>query len=60
MFIVCLSRLFVILLSGLPAPDVIIKAAVDFLLFFASYFVQKNWVFRKNTNKFRIFGNAKG
>lgn len=44
----CLSGLFVTLLSVLPVPTVIIKIAVDVTLFFANYFVQKNWVFRKN------------
>lgn len=43
----CLSGLFVTLLSWLPAPTVVIKIAVDVTLFFVNYFVQKNWVFRK-------------
>ena len=45
-----LSAWTVSLLSGLPMPTVIVKIAVDTLLFFASYFVQDKWVF-KNRQK---------
>ena len=35
------------LLSFLPLPLTLIKIVVDTALFFASYFIQCNWVFRK-------------
>lgn len=40
-----LSMLFVTLLAVLPVPLVAVKVLVDGTLFFASYFVQRNWVF---------------
>lgn len=40
-----LSWLLVELLSGLPIPLVLVKALVDVMLFFASYAIQKKYVF---------------
>ena len=41
------SALLVTLLSWLPLPLVAVKALVDGGLFFVSYFVQRNWVFKQ-------------
>ena len=41
-----LSGLFVSLLSGLPIPLLIVKISVDTALFFASYTIQKNYIFK--------------
>lgn len=43
----CASAGLVTLLSVvIPIPTIIVKIAVDILLFFLSYAIQKNWVFR--------------
>lgn len=39
------SGILVSVLSIIPIPTVIVKAAVDFCLFFVVYNIQKNWVF---------------
>ncbi|MBQ9041810.1 MAG: bifunctional glycosyltransferase family 2/GtrA family protein [Eggerthellaceae bacterium] len=41
------SALLVTLLSWMPLPLVGVKVLVDGTLFFASYFIQRNWVFKK-------------
>ena len=40
------SGLAVTLLNVIPLPTVLIKALVDLVLFFVSYNLQKNWVFK--------------
>lgn len=44
----------VALLSFLPIPLVIVKAFVDSGLFVVSYFVQRNWVFKKTSGPKRM------
>ncbi len=39
----------VALLSWLPVPTVLIKAIIDVVLFVVNYFVERKWVFRKET-----------
>ena len=46
-----LSILFVTLLSVLPINLTVIKLFVDSMLFIGSFFIQKNWVFRKQQVK---------
>ena len=43
----CASAGLVTLLSALPLPLVAVKALVDGTLFVLSYFVQRNWVFKR-------------
>lgn len=47
LFVMLASSAAVTLLGRLPAPALLIKAAVDFLLFFVNYTVQRKWVFRQ-------------
>ncbi len=42
-----LSASFVRLLTFIPVPRLLIKCIVDTILFFVSYRLQQNWVFRK-------------
>ena len=44
------SSLFVSILEFLPISLTIIKGIVDSFLFIVSYFIQKNWVFKKDKN----------
>ena len=43
----CASALFVTVLSMLPLPLVAVKALVDGALFVVSFFIQRNWVFKR-------------
>ena len=38
------------LIALLPIPTLLIKLVIDTLLFFISYRIQKNWVFRQEVN----------
>jgi putative flippase GtrA len=46
----CASALLVVALSIMPLPLVMVKAFVDGSLFVLSYFVQRNWVFKRDTH----------
>lgn len=46
--VMLLSANAVALLSWVPVPPVLIKAAVDSLLFLANYIIERRWVFRKD------------
>lgn len=54
------SASLVALLSWLPLPLVGVKVAVDGTLFIASYFIQRNWVFKRSarTRAFIMKGGA--
>lgn len=47
----CASAVLVTVLSVAPVPLVLVKALVDGLLFVMSYFVQRNWVFKRAARK---------
>ena len=54
------SMLLVALFSWLPIPLVGVKVVVDGTLFIASYFIQRNWVFKRSarTNAFVMKGGV--
>ena len=47
--VVCLTALVNALKIGAPTLATLVKVALELVLFVISYFIQKKWVFKKNT-----------